>query len=120
MMNEHEISYRSQKAFDKMKSIRIAVCGAGALGSNLVNNLVRQGFEKITVIDMDRVEQKNISTQVYGIKDVGQTKVNALKGIVYQTNKKVLNTFDKELNDSNFKKVLDDHALIVDVFDNWP
>jgi len=119
-MNEHEINYRSQKAFDKMKSTKIAVCGVGALGSNLVNNLVRQGFEKITIIDMDRVEQKNIATQVYGMKDVGQMKVNALKGLVYQINKKVLSVFDKELNDSNFKKVLDDHDLIVDVFDNWP
>lgn len=119
-MNEHEIQYRNEKNFSKMKTAKIVVCGAGALGSNLINNLARQGFENLTVIDMDRVEATNVATQLYSLKDVGQKKVNALKGIIYQTNKKVINIIDKELNKNNFTKLLDGHDLIVDVFDNWP
>ena len=52
----HEGLYRGDNALEKLGQIRLTVCGAGAVGSNLVNNLVRQGIRKITVIDFDRVE----------------------------------------------------------------
>lgn len=119
-MNEHEINYRSKKAFDKMRDTKMVVCGAGALGSNLISSLARQGFDKLSVIDMDRVEQKNVATQIYSLKDVGQKKVNALRGIIYQNNKKIIDIIDKELNKNNFLKLLDNYDLIIDVFDNWP
>jgi len=118
-MNEHEITYRGPNAFDKIKSVKICVCGVGALGSNLVNILVRQGAENITIIDMDRVEAKNIATQIYTSKDVGQKKVNATKSLVYQSTKKVLNVIDKEVKQNNASKLLKGFDLIVDVFDNW-
>lgn len=118
-MNEHEINYRSKESFDKMNSASICVCGAGALGSNLINNLLRQGFQSITVIDMDRVEESNVSTQTYTMRDIGQKKVKALQSLMHQATKKVLNVIDKQLRESNAKKMLKGHSLIVDVFDNW-
>ena len=42
------------------------MCGAGAVGSNLVDNLARQGAENLCVVDRDRVEEHNVSTQVWG------------------------------------------------------
>jgi len=117
--SNHEISYRSEKIFKKMKSAKICVCGAGALGSNLVNNLTRQGFEQVSVIDMDRVEKHNIATQAYGMRDVGQKKVRALKGVVFNNTGRVINAIDKELRANNADKILKDYDLIVDVFDNW-
>ena len=117
--NEHEISYRSSAVFNKMGKIKICVCGAGAIGSNLVNNFLRQGINNITVIDMDRVEAKNIATQVYTLRDVGQKKVSALKSLMHQATKKVLNTIDKELRQNNASKLLKGHDLVIDAFDNW-
>jgi molybdopterin/thiamine biosynthesis adenylyltransferase len=115
----HEINYRSKKVFEKMAKTRICVCGAGALGSNLVNNLVRQGFAQIAVVDMDRVEKHNIATQVYSRRDVGQMKANALKANIFQNTGQMLEAVDKELRDNNAKKILKGFDLIVDVFDNW-
>jgi len=37
--------------------------GAGALGSNFVEPLVRQGARSVRVIDRDRVEEHNVGTQ---------------------------------------------------------
>lgn len=116
---EHEINYRSKELFTKMSKAGIFVCGAGALGSNLINNLVRQGIVNISVIDMDRVEEKNIATQTYTIKDIGQMKVAALKAAIYQTTKKSILTIDKELRANNVNKLFKGQELIVDVFDNW-
>jgi len=117
--NEHEINYRSSDAFQKMQETEICVCGAGAIGSNLINNLLRQGVNQITAIDMDRVEAKNVATQIYTLRDVGQKKTNALKSLMHQATRKVINSIDKELQQSNVSKLLKGHDLIVDAFDNW-
>lgn len=118
-MHEHEVEYRSSNAFNKMKEINICVCGAGAIGSNLVNNLNRQGFRNITVIDMDRVENKNVATQIYTLRDVGQKKVRALQSLMHQANKTVVNIIDKQLRSNNAAKMFKGHNLIIDAFDNW-
>lgn len=39
----HEELYRGKDLFEKIKTRRIVVCGCGAIGSNLVDNLIRQG-----------------------------------------------------------------------------
>lgn len=118
-LNEHEINYRSSKAFKKMQNSNICICGAGAIGSNLVNNLMRQGVNKITIIDMDRVEAKNVSTQIYTLSNVGQKKAHAVKSIIYQATKGVINVVDKELKLNNASKLLKGYDLVVDAFDNW-
>jgi len=117
--HEHEINYRSSEAFKRMQKIKVCVCGAGAIGSNLVSNLLRQGVEQLTVIDMDRVEAKNVATQIYTLRDVGQKKTNALKSLMHQATRKVINSIDKELQQSNVSKLLKGHDLVVDAFDNW-
>lgn len=61
-----------QDRFDRMKRIdwidmdaiqqkRCLVVGAGALGNEVVKNLVLAGFRKITVIDMDFIVLSNLS-----------------------------------------------------------
>ena len=52
----HEESYRGTKPMQALREKQIVVCGAGALGSNLVDLLCRQGISNVRVIDMDRVE----------------------------------------------------------------
>ena len=118
-MNEHEINYRTSVAFKKMGSAKICICGAGALGSNLANNLIRQGIDHMTIIDMDRVEAKNVATQIYTLRDVGQKKANAIKSLLHQATRKVINAVDKELKQNNASKLLKGHSLVVDAFDNW-
>lgn len=119
LINEHEVNYRSAKAFKKMMRAKICVCGAGAIGSNLINNLVRQGVTQITVVDMDRVEVKNTATQIYTMRDIGQMKTAALKSLVHQSTKQIINTIDKELKANNASKLLKGFDLVVDAFDNW-
>ncbi len=58
----HERLYRGDAFIKQMRQLRLTVCGAGAVGSHLVNNMVRQGVSSLTVIDFDRVEQHNFGT----------------------------------------------------------
>lgn len=67
---------------EKYSKIRIDVVGAGATGSKIVLDLAKHGFRNIHVYDFDKVEVHNVPNQVYGPKDVGSNKVEALHELV--------------------------------------
>src|SRR5207248_8042971 len=75
----HEQMYRGADSLAKLAATRLTLCGAGALGSHLADNLVRQGFGPLRIIDRDRVEEHNVSTQLYGESEAGAWKVEALR-----------------------------------------
>jgi molybdopterin/thiamine biosynthesis adenylyltransferase len=114
----HEELYRSPQLLQKMAQIDLIVCGAGAIGSNLVDNLTRQGFKKVTVIDMDRIEDHNRHTQIWTSRDTGQLKANILKNHVFNTTGQVITSIAKKLDESNIKKLISTNATIIDSFDN--
>jgi len=65
------------------KEIKIAIIGAGGIGSNLLDliapSMDRCGiYSSFHLIDDDVVEEKNIGHQKYSIKDVGYSKVKSL------------------------------------------
>jgi len=41
----HEQQYRSSETMSRIANINICICGAGALGANIAENLVRMGFK---------------------------------------------------------------------------
>jgi molybdopterin/thiamine biosynthesis adenylyltransferase len=115
---KHEIEYRGLPLIDKLAKINIVVCGVGALGSNLVDSLIRIGCTKIRVIDFDRVESHNMNNQVYDLNDVGSLKVAALQKRMFSTTKVKLEVENKKLEVTNVDKFLKNADLIVDCFDN--
>src|SRR5687768_2387702 len=62
----HETLYRGTDVIARLAAVRVTLCGAGALGSHLTDNLVRQGVRSLRVIDHDTVESHNVGTQLYG------------------------------------------------------
>ena len=80
----HELAYRGPEALARLAATRLVLCGAGALGSHLADNLVRQGFAGPRVIDRDRVAEHNVGTQLYGESDVGAWKVEALRSRLFR------------------------------------
>ena len=60
---------------EKIRSTRALVVGAGALGNEILKNLVLLGFQQIVIVDPDRIEESNLSrTVLYRSEDVGQFK----------------------------------------------
>ena len=70
---KHELEYRGESVMDSFHE-KIVICGCGAIGSNLADNLVRTGFTNIKLVDFDRVEEHNLSTQIYTSDSIGQKK----------------------------------------------
>ena len=67
----HEEIYRTKELLEKIANTPIALCGVGAIGSNLCDNIIRQGFKKITTIDKDRIEPHNSGTQIWHKNEKG-------------------------------------------------
>ena len=114
----HEEIYRGADLVKKLGAIHITVCGCGALGSNLIESLARQGFSKIRTIDMDRVETHNLGTQIFEQGDCGAMKVAACRNLIFKAVGLEIETFDKELTGANIKKFLKGTDFVVDAFDN--
>jgi len=115
---EHEIVYRGEDVMSLLADRKIIVCGAGAIGSNLVDNMVRQGFRKITVIDDDRVESHNIHTQIWNKRDAGILKVQALKNNVFNSMQVSIEAQKLRLTEETVPKLLSKGSIVIDGFDN--
>src|SRR5271169_2453379 len=93
----HEAIYRGGELLPKLASQPLTICGAGALGSQLADNLARQGFQQMRVIDRDRVEEHNVGTQLYGQSEVGAWKVEVLRQRLFRATGVEIEAVRKEL-----------------------
>lgn len=114
----HEQLYRGAGALEKLSAVKLALCGAGALGSLLADNLVRQGVRQLTVIDFDRVEAHNAGTQLYGQSDVGALKVDVLRAHCFRAAGVEIHPIAKRLEAQTVAKFLRGAELVIDTFDN--
>src|SRR3954454_1683769 len=114
----HEAIYRGSRQVAKLADQRLTICGAGALGSHLADNLARQGFRQLRVIDRDRVEEHNVGTQLYGESDVGAWKVEVLRQRLFRATGVEIDAVRKELNDRTARTLLQNGGLVIDTFDN--
>ena len=116
--NLHEVLYRGEGAMQCVAQTHFVVCGAGALGSQMVDNLVRHGARCLTVIDRDRVEEHNIGTQVYDQNEIGARKAEILQARCFRSTGVEIEAVAKELNEHNVAKLLRGCDLVFDTFDN--
>lgn len=60
---------------EKLKGLKAAVIGVGAVGRNVALQLASIGAHGLTLIDPDVVDDSNVTTQGYRAADVGGAKV---------------------------------------------
>ena len=110
-----------------MKFENVIIFGCGAVGSNILLNLIRDLPElNYTIVDFDKVEERNyrVGTQPYLKTHLGKYKTQALQMLcIMQANKRV-NFVNGKIE--SLSKVLDiiDHGngetqptLVIDAFD---
>lgn len=66
--------------------VSITLVGCGAIGSSVGELIARMGFDRINLIDFDKVEEHNLANQLYNYDDIGKTKVQALKEKIKRIN----------------------------------
>jgi molybdopterin/thiamine biosynthesis adenylyltransferase len=90
-----------------MKIEKIAIAGAGGIGSNLLSILFDYGYNRkqfsymdieVDIYDDDTVDIKNLLHQNFKIDDVGKHKVKVLE------DKYIANGVDRRMNETDFSK----------------
>lgn len=114
----HENRYRGRELLQQLANCRITVCGGGALGANLVEQLARCGASGLTCIDRDRLEEQNLATQPYGRNELGGYKATLLSAQIYRELGLEVKGLAKELTSDTAVRLLRGSQLVVDCLDN--
>ena len=116
----HERLHRSDAVMARLQAFNVTICGAGALGANLAETLARAGMGRLVVIDDDRVDARNLSTQPYERADVGASKARLLAHALYRAVGAEVEARPTRLTEANAGRLLGGSRLVVDAFDNSP
>ena len=101
-----------------LESVRVGIAGAGGLGSNCAMHLVRSGVKHITIADFDVVNESNLNRQFFFRDQIGQKKVEAIKGNLLRIEPDAdIRAVDIRLDASSARKVFADCGIVVEAFD---
>lgn len=106
----------------KLANARVALVGAGGLGSPAALYLAAAGVGTLRLIDDDRVERSNLQRQVlHTDARVGTSKTESARLTLSALNPAVrVETFETRLDASNAEGLLRENELIIDGADNFP
>ncbi|MBW7946014.1 MAG: molybdopterin-synthase adenylyltransferase MoeB [Sphingomonadaceae bacterium] len=105
----------------KLLAARVAVVGAGGLGSPCIQYLAAAGVGHLTVIDDDAVDLSNLQRQVlHGTDDVGRAKTESAADAVARLNPDVTVAQHRvRLDAGNAAALLAGHDVIADGSDSF-
>src|SRR3546814_576751 len=94
---------------------RVAVIGAGGIGSPVIQYLAAAGVGRLTIIDDDDVSLSNLQRQVlFGTGEVGHVKVDAAASAVARLNPDVaVMPVEARITAGNAEAMLVGHDVIV-------
>lgn len=106
---------------EKLKAAKIAVVGAGGLGSLVLGCLAGAGVGELGVFDFGPVELSNLHRQfIYGTSDIGKPKTELAKRRLLEINPQIkVNANEGILNGENIEAALAGYDYIADCTDNF-
>lgn len=105
----------------KIGNARVGILGVGGVGSYIARTLSSMGFGQINILDHDKVEESNISRQIfYDYRDIGRKKIDVVaEKIKYiSPNTKVIG-FDMQVRSiSDVREIADVSDLLLCAIDS--
>lgn len=116
---EYMLMRTKEKGIVKKK--KILVIGCGSIGGHLINELVKAGYEDLTIVDDDVLTEENIFRHVLGMEYVALPKCDALANYIKRNIPDVLIKPLKEKADEAILEEdleLDDYDMVVSAVGN--
>ncbi len=105
----------------KLKASKVAVIGAGGIGSAVIPALAGAGVGQLTIIDSDLVEVANLHRQpLFTEADAGKSKAFLAADFVCRLNSSVdVNPREVRIGGDNARELFAGHDLVIDGSDNF-
>ena len=105
----------------RLKAARVAIVGAGGIGSAVIPALAGAGVGRLTIIDDDVVDRSNLHRQpIFRADQVGQPKAELAATFVRGLNSNLdVRTVAERLMADNANALLANHDLVIDGCDNF-
>ena len=118
-MYDKIIKLIGEENFNKIKATKILLVGVGGVGSFAFEALIRSGFQDITIIDKDIVEESNINRQlVANLNTIGIPKVDVAYNIAKTINNNIkIKVINEYLSKDNINTLDSDFDYIIDACD---
>ena len=98
---------------------KVGIAGAGGLGSNCAQALVRSGFKNFKIVDFDLLSYSNLNRQFFFASQVGRKKIDALSENLKKINPDILiESLDLKVSEENVSELFLDCDVIVEAFDD--
>lgn len=109
--------YITEQEQELIRNTRLLLGGAG-IGSNIAECALRFGFERITIIDGDRVELSNLNRQNYQKSDIGKYKAQSLAERLLKINPDADIKFHCEyISEDNIARLVDNCDIAINALD---
>lgn len=103
----------------RIQKVKVGLAGAGGLGSNCAQFLVRSGFKKFKIVDFDVVEESNLNRQFYFTSQVGRRKVEALRENLLLINPDLeIEALPVRIEKENAEELFRDCLVVVEALDD--
>ncbi len=118
-MFERSLKLTDEELLTKIKNTKILLVGIGGVGGFTFECLIRLGFQNITIIDHDKIEESNLNRQLISNQNnLGKTKVSEAKKRALEINPNVkINPICDFLNQDNIADYVLDFDYIIDACD---
>jgi adenylyltransferase/sulfurtransferase len=105
----------------KLAAARVAVIGAGGIGSAIIPALAGAGVGRLTIIDDDVVDLSNLHRQpIFAEADAGRAKAALAASFVARLNRHVQSIpVQDRIDSANAAGLLANHDLVIDGSDNF-
>jgi len=87
----------------RLTGLQASIIGVGAIGRQVAVQLAALGVPKLQLVDFDKVEPTNVTTQGYLHEDIGRAKVDATASAVWQIDPQI----DVEVVEDRFRPQLE-------------
>lgn len=119
-MISRQVEIISTEEQEKLRTTPIIVIGCGGLGGTIIEQLVRSGFEELTIIDQDVFDETNLNRQIRSNVDtINKSKVKITKEAMEKINPNVnIECYNLSVNQENISDIFKGNEVLIDAVDN--